>query len=73
MGSTSSCKGRYYILTRCLTIGIQYNPEAVINHLDFYMMATTLTWIYVDRLAKTPERQYKIRGRSSFAFPILEK
>ena len=44
------------------------NADAVINHLNFCMMATTLTWIYADRLQEAPDRRHKIRGRSSFAF-----
>ena len=47
--------------------------DAVINHLNFCMMATTLTWIYADRLQHTPERKHKIRGRSSFAFSDVRK
>ena len=42
------------------------NADAVINHLNFCMMATTLTWMYADRLQTAPDRRYKIRGRSSF-------
>jgi len=49
------------------------NSESVINHLNFCMMATTITWIYADRLQQTPERKYKIRGRASFAFSDVRK
>jgi len=47
--------------------------EAVINHLNFCMMATTLTWIYADRLQQMPDRRHKIRGRSSFAFSDVRR
>ena len=49
------------------------NPESVINHLNFCMMATTLTWIYADRLQTAPDRKYKIRGRASFAFSDVRR
>jgi len=47
--------------------------EAVINHLNFCMMAMTLTWIYADRLQQAPDRRHKIRGRSSFAFSDVRR
>jgi len=49
------------------------NSEAVFNHLNFCMMATTLTWVYADRLQCAPNRKYKIRGRASFAFSDVRK
>ena len=49
------------------------NPEAVINHLNFCMMAATLVWIYADRLQTAPDRRHKIRGRSSFAFSDVRR
>ena len=49
------------------------NSEAVINHLNFCMMATTLTWIYAGRLQDAPDRRHKIRGRSSFAFSDVRR
>ncbi len=49
------------------------NSESVLNHLNFCMMAATLTWIYADRLQRTPDRKYKIRGRSGFAFPDVRR
>ena len=49
------------------------NADAVINHLNFCMMAATLTWIYADRLQCEPDRRYKIRGRSSFAFSDVRR
>ncbi len=49
------------------------NADAVINHLNFCMMATTLTWVYADRLQFAPDRKYKIRGRASFAFSDVRR
>ena len=49
------------------------NAEAVTNHLNFCMMATTLTWVYADRLQDAPDRRHKIRGRSSFAFSDVRR
>jgi len=47
--------------------------HAVSNHLNFCLMATTLTWIYADRLTQAPERKHKIRGRSAFAFSDVRR
>jgi len=44
------------------------NPFAVTNHLHFCMMATTLVWIYADRIAHTPARRYATNERTEFAF-----
>jgi hypothetical protein len=49
------------------------NADAVMNHLNFCMMATTLTWVYADRLQKAPDRKYKIRGRAGFAFSDVRR
>jgi hypothetical protein len=49
------------------------NADAVLNHLNFCMMATTLTWIYADRLQTAPDRRHKIRGRSGFAFSDVRR
>ena len=49
------------------------NASAVLNHLNFCMMATTLTWVYADRLQTAPDRKYKIRGRSGFAFSDVRR
>ena len=49
------------------------NADAVVNHLHFCMMATTLTWLYADRLQNAPDRRHKIRGRSSFAFSDVRR
>ncbi len=44
------------------------SPFAVINHLQFCMMATTLVWIYASRIAKTPVRRYTAKDRTEYAF-----
>ena len=44
------------------------NPFAVTNHLHFCMMATTLVWIYADRISHTPARRYATNDRTDFAF-----
>ncbi len=49
------------------------NAQAVTNHLNFCMMATTLTWIYADRLKTDPERRHKVKGRTSFAFSDVRR
>ena len=49
------------------------NPVAVKNHLDFCMMATTLTWIYACRLEKTPSRRHAVKGRGHFAFSDVRR
>jgi hypothetical protein len=49
------------------------NAHAVINHLNFCMMATTLTWIYADRLKADPERRHLFKGRTSFAFSDVRR
>jgi hypothetical protein len=41
------------------------NALAVTNHLNFCMMATTITWIYADRLKVDPERRHKVKGRNT--------
>lgn len=47
--------------------------HAVSNHLNFCLMATTLTWIYADRLQQAPERNHQIRGRTAFAFSDVRR
>lgn len=49
------------------------NADAVLNHLNFCMMATTLTWVYADRLQWAPNRKHKIRGRAGFAFSDIRR
>jgi len=47
------------------------NAHAVMNHINFSMMAATIIWIYGARLENTPERRHKVKGRNSFAFSDL--
>lgn len=49
------------------------NCHAVTNHLNFCMMAATITWIYADHLEKTPQRCYAVNNRSHFAFSDVRK
>ena len=49
------------------------NAHAVINHLNFCMMATTLTWIYADRIKADPKRRHIVKGRTSFAFSDVRR
>jgi hypothetical protein len=49
------------------------NAHAVINHLNFCMMATTVTWIYADRIKADPERRHIVKGRTSFAFSDVRR
>jgi len=47
--------------------------DAVMNHLHFCMMASTVTWIYAQQLEKAPDRRHKIKGRASFAFSDIRR
>ena len=49
------------------------HPNAVMNHLNFCMMATTVAWIYACRLGKTPSRRHVIKGRNHFAFSDVRR
>lgn len=49
------------------------NAYAVTNHLNFCMMAMTVTWIYAAKLATCPQRRHKVKGRTSFAFSDLRR
>lgn len=49
------------------------NPVAVQNHLNFCMMATSLTWIYACHLNKTPSRRHAVKGRNHFAFSDIRR
>lgn len=49
------------------------NAHAVINHLHFCMMATTITWIYADRIEADPQRRHIVKGRTSFAFSDVRR
>ena len=49
------------------------NEMAVTNHLDFCMMATTITWVYACKLEKTPNRRHAVHGRKHFAFSDVRR
>ena len=49
------------------------NAYAVTNHLNFYMKAATMTWIYVDCIKTDPERRHIVKGRTSFAFSDVRR
>jgi len=49
------------------------NPHAVTNHLNFCMMAATVTWIYADHIDNTPQRCYAVNNRQHFAFSDVRK
>lgn len=49
------------------------NPHAVSNHLQLCMMASTLTWIYADRLKKIPRRRHSVKGSTHFAFSDVRR
>ncbi len=49
------------------------NAHAVMNHINFSMMAAAIIWIYGARLENTPERRHKVKGRNSFAFSDLRQ
>lgn len=44
------------------------NAQSVMNHLNFCMMAVTITWLYAIKLENTIDRRHIVRGRNSFAF-----
>jgi transposase len=50
-----------------------WNPHAVTNHLNFCMMATSVTWVYADHLAQAPQRCYAVNDRAHFAFSDVRK
>ncbi len=49
------------------------NYHAVTNHLNFCMMAVTVTWIYAAHLDKTPQHCYAVNNRTHFAFSDVRK
>jgi hypothetical protein len=49
------------------------HPMAVMNHLDFCMMAMTVAWVYASRLEKTPSRRHVVKGRNHFAFSDVRR
>ena len=49
------------------------HPNAVMNHLHFCMMATSIAWIYASQLEKTPNRRHAVKGRNHFAFSDVRR
>jgi hypothetical protein len=49
------------------------NPNTVMNHLHFCMMATSLTQIYASLLEKTPCRRHTVKGHEHFAFSDVRR
>ena len=49
------------------------NPDAVLNHLHFCMVATTLTWIYATHLHQAPARRYASENTTEFAFADVRR
>ena len=49
------------------------NPQAVVNHLNFCMMATSVTWVYAMHLDKTPKRRHTVKGRNHYAFSDVRR
>ena len=49
------------------------HPNAVMNHLHFCMMATSIAWIYASQLDKTPNRRHAVKGRNHFAFSDVRR
>jgi hypothetical protein len=49
------------------------NADAVMNHLQFCMVATTLTWIYGAYLPKAPVRRYASKHTKEFAFADIRR
>ena len=47
------------------------NAHSVVNHLNFALMATTITWIYGAKMENAPNRRHHVKGRNSFAFSDL--
>jgi len=44
------------------------NPDAVVNHLHFCMMATTIVWLHAMELSQPPSRRYHSEHTAEFAF-----
>jgi hypothetical protein len=49
------------------------NPDAVTNHLNFCMAATTITWIYGAHLRRAPSRRYATAKRTEYAFADVRR
>jgi hypothetical protein len=49
------------------------NPDAVFNHLNFCMAATTLTWIYAAHLEQAPIRRYASQNTTEYTFADVRR
>ncbi len=49
------------------------HSQAVKNHLHFCMLATSVAWIYADRIAETPQRRHAVEGRRHYAFSDVRR
>jgi hypothetical protein len=49
------------------------NPDAVTNHLQFCMVATTITWIYGANMKQAPARRYATARRTEYAFADVRR
>jgi len=49
------------------------NPDAVFNHLNFCMVATTITWIYAEHLKQAPIRRYASQNTNEYAFADVRR
>jgi len=49
------------------------NPDAVVNHLQFCMAATTITWIYAAHLKQVPIRRYASDNTTEYNFADVRR
>jgi hypothetical protein len=49
------------------------NPDAVFNHLNFCMAATTITWLYAEHLEQAPIRRYASKNTTEYAFADVRR
>lgn len=49
------------------------DAQAVTNHLNFCMMATSILWIYAMTVEKSPKRRHGVKGRNHFAFSDVRR
>ncbi|MFB1490697.1 MULTISPECIES: transposase [unclassified Thiocapsa] len=49
------------------------HPDAVVNHLHFCMVATTVIWIFAASLEQAPARRYAAARRTEYAFAEVRR
>ncbi len=49
------------------------DAQAVTNHLNFCMMATSIIWVHAMKLEKSPNRRHAVKGRKHFAFSDVRR